>query len=92
MGEVSKQSEILDSIDEHKNAIVMNLNAMTVNLDDDTEYYDTIYHLDKLCELAKNYINALEVVSGARIPAKGESEALCKLARDAMADIVDDLK
>ena len=92
MGEVSKQSEILDNIDEHKNAIVMNLNAMAEKLDDDTEYYDAIYHLDKLCELAKNYINALEVVSGARVPDKIESEALCKLARDAMADIVDDLK
>ena len=87
MSDTSRQSEILDSIDEHKNAIVLNLNAMLEGLDDDTEYYDAMYHLDKLCDLAKTYINALEIVSGARVPAKGESEALCKLAKEAMADL-----
>ena len=36
--------------EEHKQAIIDNLNIMVEKLDDDTEYYDALYHLDMLCK------------------------------------------
>ena len=38
------------TIEEHKKAIIENLNAMVDKLDDDTEYFDALYHLDMLCK------------------------------------------
>ena len=34
----------------HRQAIIDNLNSMDDKLPDDTEYYDALYHLDMLCE------------------------------------------
>lgn len=34
----------------HRQAIIDNLNLMDDKLPDDSEYYDALYHLDMLCE------------------------------------------
>jgi hypothetical protein len=36
--------------EEHKKAIIENLNAMVDKLEDDNEYFDALYHLDMVCK------------------------------------------
>ena len=51
--------------EEHKKAIIENLNAMVDKLEDDTEYFDALYHLDMLCKEAEPCEDCIKIPKGA---------------------------
>ena len=60
--------------EEHKKAIIENLNAMVDKLEDDTEYFDALYHLDMLCkeiEPCEDAVSRAEAIKAMEDKAKG---------------------